>query len=159
MSSPARVHQISVSQGGVPKLPVSAARVEVGGVVGDAQTDLKHHGGPEQDLCLYSLEVIEALQAEGHPIQPGYAGENLTLAGIDWSTVVSGARLRIGAMEATVTWPAAPCGKNASWFRDGSYQRMDEELHPGWSRWYARVTTPGDIAVGDHAEVRPADEA
>lgn len=151
------VHQINTSHGGVPKRPVPAARLERGGVVGDEQADLRHHGGPDQDLCLYSLEVIEALRAEGHPIRPGYAGENLTLAGLDWSLMRPGARIRIGAdAVAEVTWPATPCAKNAGWFVDRDFSRMSEELHPGWSRWYARVLTPGDVAAGDPVEVDDA---
>lgn len=154
MKAVGSVHQISVSGGGVPKLPVPSARIEVGGVAGDDQADRKHHGGPEQDLCLYSLEVIEALQAEGHPIEPGFAGENLTLRGIDWSLMRRGLELRIGTdVVAEVTWPAVPCAKNARWFAGRDYRRISEDLHPGWSRWYARVLTPGDVAVGDSVTI------
>jgi MOSC domain-containing protein YiiM len=151
------IHQISTSGGGVPKLPVGHARLEVGGVVGDAQADLKHHGGPDQDLCLYSLEVIEALRSEGHPITPGAAGENLTLTGLEWSAMRPGVRLRLGAdAVAEVTWPATPCAKNARWFTDGEYRRMSEDLHPGWSRWYARVLIPGEVTPGDPVEIEDA---
>ncbi len=129
---------------------MESAFVNVRGVLGDQQADRKHHGRPEQALCLYSLEVIEALQAEGHPIQPGNAGENLTITGLDWSTLKEGDRLRIGAdVIAEITYPASPCAKNAGWFRERDYHRMDHDGHPGWSRWYARVLAAGPIAVGD----------
>ena len=75
------VHQISVSDGGVPKKPVLAARVTEQGVEGDRQRNLKLHGGADRAVCLFSLELIERLQDEGHPIEPGFSGENLTLAG------------------------------------------------------------------------------
>src|SRR3569832_2171795 len=78
------VHQISVSDGGVPKLPVWEAKVSEQGLSGDRQRNLKFHGGPDRAVCLYSLELIEHLQAEGHPIDAGAAGENLTLSGLDW---------------------------------------------------------------------------
>lgn len=153
MNEPGFVHQLSMSAGGVPKLPVDRARIEIGGMVGDAHNDRKHHGGPDQDLCLYSLEVIEALRGEGHPINPGSAGDNVTIGGIDWSQMRRGARLRIGSsVVAEITWPATPCAKNAQWFAGRDYQRMSEELHPGWSRWYARVITPGEVALGDRVE-------
>ena len=127
----------------MPKLPVAAARLEVGGVVGDAQADLEHHGRPDQDLCLYSLQVIEALRSEGHPITPGAAGENLTLTGVDWSALRPGVRLRLGSNAvAEVTWPATPCAKNARWFVGGDYRRMSEDLHPGWSRWTPACSCP-----------------
>jgi MOSC domain-containing protein YiiM len=67
----AHVHQINLSKGGVPKLPVDEAVIDESGVVGDVQADRVHHGHPDQALCLYSLEVIQELQREGHPIGPG----------------------------------------------------------------------------------------
>lgn len=147
------VHQINVSNGGVPKLPVDMAGVGINGMEGDDQADKKHHGGPRQTLCLYSLEVIESLQAEGHPIAPGYAGENLTLSGVDWSNLGDGDRYRIGAdLIIEITDPATPCSKNASWFLNGNFRRMSDTAYPGFSRWYARVIKPGAVAVGDSVE-------
>ncbi|MBI5672635.1 MAG: methyltransferase domain-containing protein [Nitrospirae bacterium] len=90
------VHQISVSDGGVPKLPVLEATVSDKGVDGDRQRNLKFHGGPDRAVCLYSLELIMRLQDEGHPIDPGSSGENLTVSGLDWDQVRPGVRLTIG---------------------------------------------------------------
>src|SRR5215217_6827251 len=90
------VHQISVSQGGVPKLPVPSATVTATGVEGDRHRNPRIHGGPQRAVCLFSLEVIERLRTEGHPIAPGTAGENVTLAGLNWSLVRPGVRLRLG---------------------------------------------------------------
>ena len=86
------IHQINVSPGGVPKLPVEEARVTWLGIVGDGHDDKENHGGPLAALCLYSLEEIERLQAEGHPIAPGTTGENVTLVGVDWSEMTPGSR-------------------------------------------------------------------
>jgi MOSC domain-containing protein YiiM len=47
------------------------AVIDINGIVGDDQAAKKYHGGPDRALVLYSLEIIEALQAEGHPISPG----------------------------------------------------------------------------------------
>lgn len=146
----AHIHQINVSDGGVPKLPVDRAAVHVDGMEGDRQADRKHHGGPDQTLCLYSLEVIEMLQAEGHPIAPGSAGENLTIAGLDWAAGAPGQRYRIGDVPVIeITDVATPCAKNAQWFADGRFSRMSDTRHPGASRWYAKVLTPGIVAAGD----------
>lgn len=144
------VHQINVSNGGVPKHPIDRAWVGPDGVEGDSQADREHHGGPDQTLCLFSLEVIEVLQGEGHPIAPGSAGENLTISGIEWSGIAPGQRFRVGddlVMEITDT--ATPCSKNAQWFVDGDFRRMSDSKHPGSSRWYAKVVTPGLVAIGD----------
>ncbi len=150
----AYLHQINVSSGGVPKLPVDRATIDSSGVVGDLQSDQDHHGGPDQALCLYSLEVIEALREEGHPIEPGSAGENLTFSGLPWSSIMQGQRLRIGAaVVIEVTHPTTPCYKNAAWFIDGNFARMSPTLHPGFSRHYARVLQGGVVQTGDGVEV------
>ena len=146
----ARLHQINVSDGGVPKLPVSRAVVDEKGLVGDRQQDTRHHGGPDQALCLFSLEVIQRLQEEGHPIEAGHAGENLTIEGLDWAEVVPGTRWRVGTRaEIEITGYTSPCHKNAGWFVEGDYTRMLQSRHPGDSRVYARVLAPGPITQGD----------
>lgn len=149
----ARIHQISTSNGGVPKLAVEEAVVDESGVVGDEQADRVHHGSPEQALCLFSLEVIEGLQAEGHPIQAGSAGENITVSGLDWSRVVPGARMTLGPVEIEVTHYATPCAKNSRWFADGNFNRMHNLKYPGESRVYARVIVGGPIKTGDRVEL------
>jgi MOSC domain-containing protein YiiM len=78
-----RVARLNVSDGGVPKLPVAEARLTPTGLVGDRQRFPLIHGGPDRALSLFSLEIIERLRAEGHPIEPGSTGENLTVAGLD----------------------------------------------------------------------------
>jgi MOSC domain-containing protein YiiM len=147
---PARVHQINLSDGGVPKLPVERALIDASGVVGDRQEDTQHHGSPDQALCLFSLEVIERFRHEGHPIEPGFAGENLTISGLDWTLMVPGSRWRVGpAVEVEITGYTSPCYKNAGWFIDGDYTRMLQGRHPGESRVYARVLRHGVVADGD----------
>jgi MOSC domain-containing protein YiiM len=69
-----RVVQISVSNGGVPKTAVPVARITETGVEGDRQANPEIHGGPERAVCLFSMERIRDLQAEGHAIVPGAAG-------------------------------------------------------------------------------------
>jgi len=148
------LHQISISDGGVPKLPVAEARITVNGVAGDRQRNLEVHGGTERAVCLFSLEVIEALQAEGHSIRPGASGENLTVAGLVWAEVKPGDRLRIGdAVLLEMVSHTAPCKYNAQWFANGDFSRISQKLHPGWSRLYARVLAEGVVRTGDRVTV------
>jgi MOSC domain-containing protein YiiM len=152
MSSTSRpyLHQISVSDGGVPKRAVRQARVSKDGVEGDRQRTLTVHGGPDRAVCLYALETIQALRAEGHSIAPGAAGENFTVAGLDWARVGPGTRLRVGSdVLLEVVSFTAPCRHNACWFKDGDYSRMSQKKHPGWSRVYARVLREGLVHQGD----------
>ena len=45
------IHQISISDGGVPKLPVDSAAVTAMGLEGDRHNDTEIHGGPTRALC------------------------------------------------------------------------------------------------------------
>lgn len=149
------VAQLNASDGGVPKKPIEVAEVGDRGLVGDRQAARKHHGRPLQALCLWSIEVIDALRAEGHPIEPGAAGENVTLSGIDWSSIRPGTQLLVGDVLAEISAWATPCSKNAQWFVDRDFNRMDHGRHPDWSRAYAWVREPGTIRQGDPVVVEP----
>lgn len=149
------ITQISVSQGGVPKLPIAAAMVTANGVEGDRQANLKYHGGLDRAVCLWSAEIITALQQEGHPIAPGNAGENVTISGLSWAELAPGSCLQLGPdLQIEITDYAAPCRQNRNWFSDRCYTRISQKHHPGSSRLYARVLQPGRIQVGDEVEVR-----
>jgi MOSC domain-containing protein YiiM len=150
-----RVQQLNVSDGGVPKRPVGVAEVGDRGLVGDRQAARVHHGRPLQALCLWSGDVIDALRAEGHPIEAGAAGENVTISGIDWSTIRPGTQVLLGDVLAEVSAWATPCQKNAQWFADRDFNRMSHDRHPGWSRAYAWVREPGTIRQGDPVVVEP----
>ena len=144
------VMQVSVSDGGVPKLPVAVGVVTEEGLYGDRQADRKNHGGVNRAVCLYSYEVIQALRAEGHPIEAGSAGENLTISGIDWSAIGPGSQIAIGVrVILEVTNYTVPCYKNAQWFTAGNFDRMSQKTHPGESRIYARVIAGGEVRRGD----------
>jgi MOSC domain-containing protein YiiM len=149
---PGTLVSINVSQGGVPKRPVAEARVGASGLAGDAQR-WEHHGGPLRAVCLWSLERIEALRAEGHAVEPGAAGENLTVAGIDWDRVGPGAVLRVGEVRLRVTDYTKPCRKIAACFTGGDFDRIAQARHPGWSRVYASVLEGGTIRAGDPVEL------
>ena len=152
MSAPAsgRVAQINVSAGGVPKRPVPEARVSELGVEGDAQRNRTLHGGPERAVCLFSLERIEALAAEGHDFVPGAIGENLTVAGVDWSQVALGSRFLVGEeVLLEVTRFTSPCFNIADVFLGREYKRVSQKIHPGDSRVCARVVRPGRVRTGD----------
>ncbi len=148
------VHQINISDGGVPKRPVLEATVGARGLGGDRQRNLKVHGGPDRAVCLFSLELIEHLQEEGHSIDAGSSGENLTVVGLDWDLVRPGVRLTVGPdIELEVTSYTAPCRHNARWFRDADYSRISQKKHPGWSRVYAKVLRGGIVRPGDEVTV------
>ncbi len=151
------LHQINCSPGGLPKLPVSEARVTMEGIDGDRHRNRVLHSGPDRALCLYSWEVLQALQKEGHMVFAGAAGENLTLAGLDWKQIKPGDQLKIGdEVHIEFTSYCDPCRHNARWFSDKNYLRISHEHYPGWSRLYARVLAEGPVRQGDRVWVEPA---
>lgn len=156
MTSAATITHINASNGGVPKLPIERAVIGTLGVESDRQANTEHHGGPERALCLFSLERIEALQAEGHPIGPGGAGENITITGLDWDAVAPGTQLRLGeSVLVEITGYTAPCYKIEANFSDGDFNRINQKTNPGWSRAYARVIEGGPLLPGDPVELLP----
>lgn len=149
------LYQINVSDGGVPKRPVPEAMIAKTGVEGDRQQNLKVHGGPDRAVCLFSRDLLERLQAEGHPIKAGSSGENLTLAGLEWGLMKPGALFSIGKdVQLEVTSYTVPCRYNAQWFQEGDYQRICQIKNPGWSRVYAKVLRAGVVRPGDVVEVK-----
>lgn len=149
-----RVFQINTSDGGVPKLARLQTAVTEQGVEGDRQRNLRVHGGPERAVCIFSVERILDLQAEGHPIFPGAIGENLTLSGLDWAQVAPGTRFYIGSsVVLEVTRYTVPCDNLRLYFIGEDFSRVSQNRHPGWSRVYTRVLQPGIIRTGDPVRV------
>ena len=153
------VAAINISNGGVPKRRVSGAQVSRLGLENDTQDDKKNHGGPDRAVCMYSLERIRSLQTEGHPIDIGTVGENVTVEGVDWERVVPGVTIKIGEQVLLeVASFTNPCKTIRASFIDGEFIRIAQKLHPGWSRVYARVLREGQIRFGDPVEVSPTPE-
>lgn len=154
------VHQINVSKGGVPKLPIAEGWVAPLGIEGDRQSDRAHHGGPSQALLLASLEDIERLRAEGFPIAAGSLGENLTIRGLDFRLLRSGQRFHVGGALIELTRLRTPCHKLDIYDRAPGLRlqprlydaraRAGDPSSPVWGRggFYAAVVRPGPIATG-----------
>ena len=148
-----RLESINASRGGVPKRGMFEALVTEAGIDGDKQRDLRFHGGPARAIVLFSLDVVHALQREGHAIAAGTTGENLTVSGIDWTTIVPGSELTIGEVRLRITNYTSPCEKIAFSFVENDYTRISQKLHPGWSRLSARVLAGGLVTIGDAVEI------
>lgn len=145
-----RVLQVNVSPGGVPKLPVERAWVGRFGVEGDRQRHDTVHGGPHRAVALLGIEAIERVQADGHPIEPGSVGENLTTAGIELASLPIGSRLAIGSeLVLELSAPANPCNLIGGSFRGGKSGRISILTHPADTRMYARTLVEGEVRPGD----------
>ena len=149
------VHSVNISDGGVPKSPVSAANVVSGGLEGDYNRfrDENRRGDPDRAVCIFSLENIEGLKKEGHPIDVGTTGENFTIRGIDWDSLSEGTVLEIGGAALELSEPCAPCSKIGGSFVDRRFSRIDHQKEFGWSRWLARVVREGRVSGGDSVNI------
>ena len=159
----ARVHSVNVSQGGVPKLPIAGAWVGLGGLDGDAHREpLTLHGGPERAVCLYSVEQIGRVQADGHPLAgPGAAGENLTFEGLDLGALGPGTRLSIGegGLVLEIASYTTPCQTIAHAFTERRIARISPKTNLADARRYCRVLTEGPVTEGDRVDVVHAEPA
>ena len=151
-----RVASVNVSQGGVPKRPIPRAWVAATGLEADAHWEPEPiHGGPQQAVCLYSVESIARVSADGHIAFPGSYGENLTLEGIELGDLETGDRLTIGdhGLVIELTKHAAPCQTQGHWFIDRRIARISPKTNRQDARWYASVVAEGWVAPGDQVEV------
>jgi MOSC domain-containing protein YiiM len=158
----ARVLQINVSPGGVPKKPIPEGHVTFARVIGDDWNDKKHHGLPGQALCLFSVELIEELRQEGFPLFPGAMGENFTTEGLDYRRVHPGDTYRVGPeVSIRITKIRKPC-RTITVYGEGIIKATyDAAVKAGdttafkWGRsgFYAEVLREGTVHPGDSIEL------
>jgi MOSC domain-containing protein YiiM len=153
----ARVLQINISRGGVPKRPITEGILTPLGFQGDAWSNPRLHGGPRQAVLLIARETVDELAARGYPVFYGALGENITTDGLDRRSLRVGQRYRIGS-EAIIelTQPRAPCrtlDRYGSDLKSEIWDKILKEGNPASPRWglsgfYASVLASGLILPG-----------
>ena len=135
------------------KSPV-AGRVAVRrhNIVGDRQSDLKAHGGPNKAVYGYPSEHYRFWTKElpDRELPWGVFGENLTTEGLSEETIRIGDRFRIGSAVLQVTQPRMPCFKLGIRFdRPDMIKRFWSAGRPGM---YLSIIQEGDVEAGDPVE-------
>ena len=152
------------------KVPVTSAEVHALGLVGDAQKETTHHGGPVKAVLVYAaahyptlwdgllrphaVSHAAALRAMAAEVDAstytfGAFGENLTVDGLVEETVCLGDVWRIGSCELQITEPRGPCATLARrWLRPALRFEVHQSAAAGW---YNAVRRSGTITVGDDA--------
>jgi MOSC domain-containing protein YiiM len=134
------------------KQPVSGA-IWLGptGLEGDGHGDPSVHGGPHQALLLYAAtHYADWRSSLARPdLSYGAFGENVTVDGLDETTVCLGDQFTIGTGPALVevSQPRRPCWKLSR--RHGVADLAQQVQRNGRGGWYVRVLQPGHIAAGD----------
>jgi MOSC domain-containing protein YiiM len=132
-----------------------AACVHVGqlGIAGDQQADQKNHGGIDKAVLAYSADHYAYWRTHLNlpDIPFGGFGENLTIAGLEESSVCIGDRWQAGPVLVEVSQPRQPCWKMGRRWQIASLPK--QVIQNGRSGWYLRVLNEGGIAAGDAIEL------
>lgn len=144
-------------ESGIRKLPTPYADLSRDGFSGDAQADMKHHGGPDQAAYVYRTEDYTWWAEQlGRTLEPGIFGENLTVSGLP-NEVRIGDRLTLGAVLLEVSAPRIPCNKLAARMSDpGFVKTFQRAERPGF---YTRVLRAGRVTIGDAVAYTPNPDA
>ncbi len=119
----------------------------------DQVIDRRYHGGSEKACYLYSKDHY-AFWQQRYPHadwQWGMFGENLTVEGIDESTICIGDIFKLGGALVQVTQPRQPCFKLG--IRFGDQKIVREFLESPYPGVYVRVLQEGAVATGDEMQL------
>ncbi len=117
-------------------------------LAGDAQADLRVHGGPDKAVYAYSVEDYRWWEGRlDAGIAPGTFGENLTTEGIALASTVIGEVWAVGTTKLQVAQTRQPCFKLGIRMGDAGFvQEFDDARRFGV---YLRILEVGDVGVGD----------
>lgn len=171
---PVRVHSVLVAQPaglkvgrrtittGIRKEP-QAGRVAVTatGLEHDHVLNVKHHGGPDQAVYVYTTPDLDAwTETLGDTPEPGAFGENMVLDGLESAALGIGDRLEFHVpggepgVLLEVTAPRIPCATLAANMGDPEFvKRFARMRRPGA---YTRVLRGGTVGTGDTVTYHPA---
>jgi MOSC domain-containing protein YiiM len=142
------------SPSGIHKSPVDgAAWLSPTGLQGDAQADLRIHGGPEKAVHHYPRDHYAGWGSWSRGADllgaAGAFGENISTTGWDESTVCIGDVVRLGDALVQVSQGRQPCWKLDVRFGEPGMAR--EMQARGCTGWYYRVLEPGWVRAGAQA--------
>jgi MOSC domain-containing protein YiiM len=134
---------------GMCKQPVSGAVfLSKQGFEGDGVGDLRHHGGEDKAVCVYSIDHYPYWGATLNITMPSAAfGENLSVEGLREGDVCIGDVYRIGTAVVQVSQPRQPCGTLAA--RYGRNDLVTFVVDSGRTGFYFRVLTEGLVQAGE----------
>ena len=134
------------------RTPVNA-RLHLGrtDLAGNAQADLKNHGGPDKAVCCYSVEHYPEwrkwLGLTEEEFGCGAFGENFTVTEMTEDAVCLGDVYTVGTAKVQVSQPRMPCWKvGRRWERPALPGEMTQTGRTGF---YLRVLEEGEVGAGD----------
>lgn len=120
---------------------------------GDAQADLKNHGGAHKAVYAFSSDHYDYWRKElSQPdLKHGVFGENLTISSLDEAELCIGDKLSIGQCILEISQPRVPCFKLGLVLKDSNAPFLFTKSYA--TGIYFRVVQEGFIASGDVVEV------
>lgn len=110
--------------------------------------DFKAGRSPKRQLNIMSLELLDAMRAEGFKTDPGEMGEQIQISGLDMMTLKSGDRLQFGESAVIeIVKPRTGC----SWFE--LIQQKPVKSTVKRLGMLAQVIASGEVRVGDPVTV------
>lgn len=116
---------------------------------GDAQANLKFHGGREKAVYVYSASYYPYWQdvLGRETLEPSQFGQNITVDGLPDDEVRIGDIFRLGSATVEVAQPRIPCAKLGA--RLGNRDFAAQFLLAGRLGYYLYVIEPGELTTGD----------
>lgn len=140
----------------IAKVPVDGMRrIGVLGIEGDAQADLRVHGGHDKAIHHYPRDHYpfwrDLLGDVTVLATSGAFGENISTHGLTEGDACLGDRYRLGSALLEICQGRQPCWKQAH--RLGFKGAVAVMVSSGKSGWYYRVIEEGDAAAGDRLDL------
>jgi MOSC domain-containing protein YiiM len=134
---------------GFCKSPVAGSvRLTKLGFEGDGVADLKHHGGGDKAVCVYSTEHNPYWESVlGVKLPPAPFGENLSVSGLSEEDVCIGDVFQAGTAVLQISQPRQPCKTLAA--RYGRNDMLKLVVDSGLTGFYLRVLEEGTVKKGD----------
>ena len=130
------------------KSSVSSALLDVTGFKGDEQADLKHHGGRDKAICVYSIHhssLFENSLGKALPV-PAF-GENFTVDLAEEREICVGDVFQCGEVKLQVSQPRQPCFKAGAFHENNAVIKiMTDNSATGF---YFRVLSKGEVNEND----------
>jgi MOSC domain-containing protein YiiM len=142
---------------GIGKKPVSGSvNLTRLGFEGDGVADLKHHGGPDKAVCVYSLDHYKYWEEIlGTKLPPAAFGENLTVSELREKVICIGDIFKIGKAVVQISQPRQPCGTLAARF--GRKDMVKKVIVSGFTGFYFRVLEAGLVETGTSLTIKERD--
>lgn len=143
---------------GIGKTPTAGPlNLTADGFEGDGVGNLKHHGGYDKAVCVYSLDHYTYWEKLlGITLPAAAFGENLTISGLHENDVCIGDIYEAGSALLQVSQPRQPCRTlSARYGRDDMIILVRDS---GFTGCYFRVLRAGSVKKGDQLQLKEKDQ-